>query len=174
MKKFLSSLMFGLTVTTLVMSLSQPAKAEQNFYEVTVRKNLVSQGNTYVRGLNSRFQAAPSTKTGVATITIADMVGGIITLNQTTAATVALTVDTGVSITAGLPTNFAVGDSIDFSIINLDTTAAANTGTLTANTGVTLVGAVVIPSGHSSTIANSSMRFRLKKMGSTTYVIYKI
>jgi hypothetical protein len=119
-------------------------------------------------------QPTPAAKTGAATVTIADMLKGIITLSQSTGATVALTTNTGAEIEAGLPPGFAVGDSFDFSIINISA-AALDTGTLTAGaSGVTIVGAVIIPSGHSTTIASSSMHYRVLKTGTETYVIYRV
>lgn len=121
-----------------------------------------------------KYQGAPVAKTGASTLTIADMLSGIVTLTQSTGATVALTTDTGAAISAGLPSDFAVGDSFEFTIINLSS-ASADTGTLTAGvSGVTLVGAVIIPSAHSTTIADSSMTFRVRKTATDTYIIYNL
>lgn len=173
MKKISRILLAGmLLISSLVIPTT--AKAEQDFYEVNIRRSLTNQGSVYNRGNVYRKQNTPVAKTAAATITVADMLNGIVTINQTTSATVALTVDTGSKIEAGLPTGFAVGDSFEFTIINLDTTAAANTATLTAATGVTLVGAVIIPSAHSTTVANSSMRFRVRKTATNTFVIYRV
>lgn len=175
MKKITHLLAVGMLLFSSVCMVSQPAKAEQDFYEVNIRRSLTNQGVSFNRGLITKKQNTPIAKTGAATITVADMLNGIITINQTTAATVALTTDTGAKIEAGLPFGFAVGDSFDFVIINTDTTAAADTATLTAGaTGVTIVGAVVIPSAHSTTIVNSSMRFRVRKTATNTFVIYRV
>lgn len=131
-------------------------------------------GMIFNRSVQTRKQGNPTAEIGVATITIADMLTGIITISHSTGGTVALTTDVGTAITAGLPSAFAAGDSFDFTIINLSA-AAADTATLTAGiSGVTLVGAVEIPSAHATTIVNSSMTFRLRKTGADTYIIYRV
>lgn len=131
-------------------------------------------GLIYNRSRNTVYQGAPTAETGVATLTIADMLSGIITITHSTGGTVALTTDIGSAISAGLPSSFAVSDSFDFTVINLSS-AAADTATLTAGaSGVSIVGAVIIPSAHSTTIVNSSMTFRCRKSASDTYVIYRV
>ncbi len=145
-----------------------------NEYSEKVRTKFESL-DTYVRGLFSQVQPTPATKAAAATITIADMLKKIVILTQSpaTGATVALTVDTGINITAGLPRDFKIGDSFEFTILNAST-AAADTGTLTAAAGVTLYGAVIIPSSHSTTIVNSSKTYRVVKTGKTAYEIYAV
>lgn len=167
-----------LVLSSLILITATPSFAE-NFFDLTVRRNLDSanttvSGNLISRGLIIKKQLTPAAKTAAATITVADMLNGIVTVNQVTGATVALTVDTGAKIQLGLPRDFAVNDSFDFVVINTDTTAATNTATLTAATGVTLVGAVVVPSSHSTTVVNSSMRFRVRKTATNTFVIYRV
>lgn len=138
----------------------------------TFSATTILSGSVYKRGFETKAQGAPTAKTGAATISVADMLTGIVTLSQSTSATVALTTDTGTAIDAGV--TMSAGDSFDFTIINLSA-AAADTGTLTAGaSGVTLVGRVIIPSAHSTTIANSSMTFRVRKTASNTFIIYAI
>jgi hypothetical protein len=126
------------------------------------------------KSLVCKKQGDPVAETGVATLSAADLLSGIITITHTTGATVALTTCTGAQLDAALPADFGNNDSFDFSIINLSA-AAADTATLTAGApGITLVGAVIIPSAHSTTIVNSSMTFRARKTASDTFTIYRI
>jgi hypothetical protein len=57
-----------------------------------------------------------------------------------------------------------VNSSFDFSIINIGGT---NAGTVTANTGCTLVGVAAVA-------ANSACIWRVRKTGDATYVFYRI
>lgn len=119
--------------------------------------------------------SAPTAETAAGTLTAAELMGGLITLSQATGATVAMTTCTGTELQAALPTDFAVGDSFDFTIINIGTADAANTGTLTAGaSGITIVGPVIIPSAHSTTIADSARTYRARKTAANTFIIYAV
>ena len=78
-------------------------------------------------------QQAPVAKTAAATLTAAELATGIITY---TGAAVALTMPLGTDLDAAF-SSMKVNSSFDFHIINIGGTNAA---TVTANTGVTLVG----------------------------------
>lgn len=134
-------------------------------------------GKTFLRDQVFKEQGAPAALTGAATLTTAQMLGGLITLTQSTGATVAITTPTGAVIESDLDRAglaMEVNDSFDFTIINLSS-ASADTGTLTAGaSGVTLVGAVIIPSSHSTTIVNSSKTYRVRKTAANTYSIYAL
>ena len=145
-----------------------------------IAKNLFKNGITVKRFLNSqgltkKTQAAPIAETGAATLTIADMLNGLITITQSTGATVALTTDTGALIETGLASyDFEVNDSFDFTIINLSA-ALLDTATLTAGaSGVTIVGQAIIESAHADSEFPSSSTFRVRKSAASTYIIYKI
>ena len=105
-------------------------------------------------------QVAPTAKTAAATLTAAELTSGIITY---TGAAVALTVPLGTDLDAAF-TSMKVDSSFDFSIINIGGT---NAGTVTANTGCTLVGVAAVA-------ANSSCVWRVRKTGTATYVFYRI
>lgn len=123
--------------------------------------------------LNLKYQAAPTAMTGAASITVAGLLSGIITGTQSSGATVAYTVPTGALLDLGA--DFAVGDSVDWSLINLSA-AAADTITVTAATGHTLVGNAIVQSVHASTglIYGSSGLFRTKKSAADTFITYRI
>lgn len=110
--------------------------------------------------INMATQVAPTAKTAAATLTAAELVTGIITY---TGAAVALTMPLGTELDAAFP-SMKVNSSFDFYVINLGGTNAA---TVTANTGVTLVGATAVA-------ANVSSNWRVRKTADATYVAYRI
>jgi hypothetical protein len=105
-------------------------------------------------------QSAPTAKTAVATLTAAELATGIITY---TGAAVALTLPLGTDMDAAFP-SMKVNSSFDFYIIN---TGATNAATVTANTGVTLVGVAAVS-------AATSCNWRVRKTADATYVAYRI
>lgn len=143
--------------------------------EKTIHQNGIQiERATFNRGLVVKDQPTPTAETGAATLTIADLLTGIITITQSTGATVALTVDTGALIEAGLPQNFAVDDSFDFTIINLSA-ALLDTATLTtAASGTTMVGQMVVDSAHADSEFPSSGTFRCRKTAADTFVFYRL
>lgn len=120
-------------------------------------------------------QGDPTAETGVATITIADILTGIVTLNQSTGATVALTLDTGTAMDAGDHASMGTNQAIDWYLINISA-AAADTGTLTAAAGHTIVGNPIIQSAHASTggIYGNSAHFRSRRTAANTWITYRL
>jgi hypothetical protein len=105
-------------------------------------------------------QSAPIAKAAVATLTAAELANGIITY---TGAAVALTLPLGTDLDAAFP-SMKVNSCFDFYIIN---TGATNAATVTANTGVTLVGVAAVS-------AATSCNWRVRKTADATYVAYRI
>ena len=105
-------------------------------------------------------QSAPVAKTAAATLTPAELANGIITY---TGAAVNLTMPLGADLDAAFP-SMKVNSSFDFFIIN---TGATNAATVTANTGVTLVGTAAVS-------AATSCNWRVRKTDVATYVAYRI
>jgi hypothetical protein len=64
-----------------------------------------------------------------------------------------------------LATEWAIGESFDFSVITL----AAFALTITVNTGVTIVG-----SAATAATSGASARFRLRKTAAGTFIVYRI
>lgn len=120
-------------------------------------------------------QGAPTAETGAATITIADILTGIVTLTHTVGATVALTLDTGTAMDTGKPATVGAGQAIDWYLINLSA-AAADTGTLTAASGHTIVGNPIVQSSHVSTggITGNSAHFRSRRTAANTWISYRL
>ena len=105
-------------------------------------------------------QSAPTAKTAAATLTAAELATGLITYNG---AAVALTMPLGTDLDAAFG-SMKVNSCFDFFIIN---TGATNAATVTANTGVTLVGVAAVS-------AATSCNWRVRKTADATYVAYRI
>ena len=105
-------------------------------------------------------QQAPVAKTAAATLTAAELATGLITY---TGAAVALTMPLGTDLDAAF-SSMKVNSSFDFHIINIGGTNAA---TVTANTGVTLVGVAAVS-------ANTACNWRVRKTAEATYVAYRV
>lgn len=111
--------------------------------------------------LSFQIQPTPGTLNATGALTFALMSAGVIT--STTAAAVTGTLPTGAVLDAS--STFAVGDSIDWSVIN---TGATNAFTVAqAASGHTVVGNMTVA-------LSSSGRFRTTKTGAATFVTYRI
>jgi hypothetical protein len=121
----------------------------------------------------SKQQVAPTAMTGAATITTAAILGGLIVGTPTTGATRAYTLPSGVDLANALPSSFTTSDSIDFTIINVQTTANTDTITLTNSAGITIIGQPIIRCQFDPTDA-SSATFRLRLSGANTFICYRL
>lgn len=108
----------------------------------------------------SQTQGDPVAVNVTGAVSATAIVGGIVT--STTAAAVAGTIPTGAVMDAS--GEFAIGDSIDWTVIN---TGGANAFTVTGASGHTVVGAAAV--------ANStSGLFRTRKTAADTFITYRI
>lgn len=134
------------------------------------RGDLIVNGRTVTttddNGSMRVIQASPATLNATGTLTIAQLLNGIVT--STTAAAVAATLPLGTSIEAesaltdgGL---LQVDESFRWNVIN---TGGANAFTLQANTGHTIV-------GNAAVAASSSAEFLTRKTAANTYVTYRL
>ena len=131
--------------------------SQQVYYEVGTAPQ-VQEGR-----LNAQVQDAPTNIAdgGAMAFTAASLLGGIVTATPTASRNVQL--PTGAALDA--VSEFAIGDSIDFSLITL----AAFALTITVNTGVTIVGAPA-----TAATAGAPARFRARKTAADTFVVYRI
>jgi len=116
----------------------------------------------------------PTVKTVACTVSIADMLTGIIEATPTaTGATAAYTLDTGALCDAGA--TFAIGSGFEWTIINL-ALAVLDTITLTASAGHTIVGNPIVQSLHADSGEKwgYSARWLTKKTAAATFVTYRI
>ena len=103
-------------------------------------------------------QGATISKDGDATLTIAELLTGII---EYTGAAASLTLPTGADIDAG--PSMAVDRAFEFCLINTGSDAA----TLGASAGLTLAGTMTITAG-------TSARLRVRKTAAGTYTVYRV
>lgn len=127
-----------------------------------------------MQGIMYKKQGTPTAKTTATTLTIADLLTGIITATHSAGATAAYTLPTGALTDAGV--SMEVDDSFEWTLINLSA-AALDTVTVTAAaSGHTIVGNPIVQSAHSSTggIYGNSATFRTRKTATDTFVSYRI
>ena len=101
-------------------------------------------------------------------MTEAQLLGGIHV--KTPAAAQNFQVSTGTEISAAVGAGLAVGDSFDFTLINLG--GAGDIVSLTVDTGVTFVGSVTIDDAGAD--VNSSGVFRFRNTAANTWIAYRI
>jgi len=118
-------------------------------------------GNT--SELTLGVQAAPQTATATATLTAAQITGGLLVANPSTSAAT-YTLPT-VTATEAIVTNAKVDSTFELNIVNLGTSSGALT--IAVGTGWTLVG--------SATVAiTSSARYLARKTGTGAWTIYRV
>jgi len=110
------------------------------------------------------YAAAPQTATDTATLTAAQIVGGVLVATPTANAT--LTLPTAALIDAAVP-SARVGSTFDLALVNA--AAATYTAAFALSTGVTNGGNAVV-----SLAAATSALFRFRKTAEGAYVVYKI
>ena len=109
-------------------------------------------------------QPTPTAKSASATLTIAELLTGIVTTSGTVAMT--LTLPTGTLTDAGVTAPaLPVNGCFDWGVINTGTVSAA--ATMAAGTGHTIVGAAGVAIG-------TSAGFRTRKTAANTFVTYRI
>lgn len=129
-------------------------------------------GGVFNRGTYQfRKQAAQIDKAdGNQSVTGAQLIGGICVHTVTTGRT--LTTPTGAQILAACPSDIAVGDSFDFTLITIGA-GADDISTLTAGDGdVTIVGEPTV--GPSGSTFNCYGTFRFRYTGGNAFVAYRI
>ena len=112
------------------------------------------------------YAAAPQTATATATLTAAQLVGGMLVANpSTTAAT--YTLPAASTLDAALP-NATVGSTFDLSVVNIGTSSGTVTFSMGSGTGFTDGGnAVAVVAVTTSAI------FRFRKTAENAYTVYK-
>lgn len=119
----------------------------------------------------ARVQAAQTAKTVSATLTAAEILAGLITVNQGAGAASTLTLPLATAMDTALP-DFAADMAVDFSLINVSTVAAEDAAIAT-NTGWTLVGNMDVQSNDAAT-SKSAGRFRARKTAAGAWTLYRL
>jgi uncharacterized protein YaiE (UPF0345 family) len=104
-------------------------------------------------------QGTPGVLNATGTLTAAMILSGIVT--STTGAAVTATLDTGAIVDAA--SEFAIGDSFDWSVIN----TGGNAFTVTASSGHTIVGTAAVATVTSAV-------WRTRKTAADTFVSYRL
>lgn len=111
-------------------------------------------------GTSYAQQVTETSKNAAATLTIAELLTGIV---QYTGAAANLTLPTGANIDAGVLAGLAADRAFEFVVINTGSGAA----TIVTNTGLTLLGSMAVAIG-------TSARFRVRKTAANTYTVYRV
>ena len=141
---------------TNATSVTIQAGASGAYYSVGVAPDISNNGNWQPQGAPANIADG-----GSMAATAANVLTGIITATPTASRDIQLPTGTNLD----LATEWAIGDSFDFSVITL----AAFALTLTVNTDVTIVG-----SAATAATAGASARFRCRKTAANTFVVYRI
>jgi len=112
------------------------------------------------------YAAAPQTATSTATLTAAQVTGGMLVANPGSGSAATYTLPTAASIDAIL-TSAKVGSTFDLNLINIGT--SSGTATLATATGLT-------DGGNAFTVVavTASALFRFRKTGDAAYSVYKV
>ena len=143
-------------------------------------------GNLIRRGLNltfseavlsvplCKYQPTHAAMTTTATITVANLLKGIIIGVHSAGATQTYTMPTGADLDAGLTNGFVVNSSFDFTIINVSA-AIADTITLGVSAGIaTILGQATIDSEDATSEFPNSGTFRVRKTAADTFIVYRL
>jgi len=117
-------------------------------------------------------QGNPTAKTVSSTLTAAQILAGIITINQGAGAASAQQLPLASAMDTAFPT-FAANDAFDFSVINTSVVDAED-ASLTTNTGWTLVGSMDLQAHNALASGSSSGRFRARKTGTGAWTLYRL
>lgn len=137
----------------------------------TASRALVTDANNGISGFRNTsttrafYQTAPQAVNATATMTAANVLGGIIT--STTASAVAATLPLATALETALLLVYPglqVDDTFEVTVIN---TGGTNAFTMTTNTGWTLVGTMAVA-------ANTSARFWVRRTAANAYTLYKV
>jgi hypothetical protein len=142
---------------TNATSVTIQAGASGAYYSTGVSPDISNNGNWQPQGAPANIADG-----GSMVATAANVLTGIITATPTSARDIQL--PTGANL--DLATEWAIGDSFDFSVITL----AAFALTLTVNTGIT----TIVGSAATGATSGSVARFRLRKTAADTFTAYRI
>jgi hypothetical protein len=159
------------TNATKVQIVAGPHGAWYNVGALTAA-NPILNGSTRL----AATQFAPVAYNTATSIVSKDLMNGLITTTHATGSTLAVTLPTGALLDAA--SGLKVNQAIEWTWINLSA-AAADSATLTASTGHTIVGDAVVISNHSTTggaitaRGNSSSTWITQKTAADTFITYR-
>jgi hypothetical protein len=131
-------------------------------------------GSQYTDGNSAEVvmgvQAAPQTATATATLSVAQITGGILVGSPSTSAAT-YTLPTATQIDATM-TNAKTNSTFDLTIINLGTSSGLIT--VAAGTGITAVGNLVVAITGSAAGVGGAAQFLFRKTGDAAYSVYRV
>jgi hypothetical protein len=123
-----------------------------------------------VNELTIGVQPAPQTATSTATLTTAQILGGILVVDPTTTAS-SLTMPTATAIDAVM-TNLKTNSTFRLVVINLGTSTGIVT--MVVGTGITAVGNLLVGINGVSAGTTDSAEFLFRKTGTAAYSVYRV
>jgi hypothetical protein len=113
------------------------------------------------------YAAEPQTAAATATLTAAQLVGGMLYANPSTSAAT-YTLPAASTLDTALP-NATVGSTFDLAVVNVGTSSGAVTFGMGSGTGFTNGG-----NATTAVAVTSSAVFRFRKTGTAAYSVYRI
>jgi hypothetical protein len=114
-------------------------------------------------------QAAPQTATATATLTVAQITGGLLVGNPSTTAA-SYTLPTATLIDATM-TNMKTNSTFRLTVINIGTSTGLIT--MAVGTGITAVGNLVVAITGSAAGVGGAAQFLFRKTGTAAYTVYR-
>jgi hypothetical protein len=115
-------------------------------------------------------QAAPQTATATATLTVAQITGGLLVGNPSTTAA-SYTLPTATLIDATM-TNMKTNSTFRLTVINIGTSTGLIT--MAVGTGITAVGNLVVAITGSAAGVGGAAQFLFRKTGTAAYTVYRV
>lgn len=123
-------------------------------------------------GLEITFQPTPAALTVSALLTAAQLLTTLLTANQGGAAAAAYQLPTVANLVAALPADFINNQCFDFTLVNVSVVAAESVS-ITTNTGWTLVGDMDVQANSAAT-TKSAGRFRVRRVSASAFTLYRL
>ena len=115
-------------------------------------------------------QAAPQTATATATLTVAQITGGLLVGSPSTTAA-SYTLPTATLIDATM-TNMKTNSTFRLTVINIGTSTGVVT--MVVGTGITAVGNLVVAITGSAAGVGGAAQFLFRKTGTAAYTVYRV
>jgi len=127
-------------------------------------------GDGNINELNIGYMPDVQTATSTATLTVAQVTGGILVGSPSTSAA-SYTMPTGAAIDAALG-NLKVNSTFDLTVINLGTSSGVIT--MIVGTGITSVGNLLVAITGSAAGVGGAALFRFRKTATGTFTVYRM
>ena len=115
-------------------------------------------------------QAAPQTATATATLTVAQLTGGLLVCDPSTSAA-SYTMPTAAAIDAVM-TNLKINSCFLLNVVNLGTSSGILT--FVVGTGITSVGNLLVAITGSAAGVGGAAQFLFRKTGTAAYSVYRV